>query len=220
MENPDTTPSESRRSQARPGTDRRRAHWHDFRRAYPGFVLTIAIGVIALLAINATILVKHFAYRHEIDRLRAGMTQAERQKTDLIVQAEQNKIRIALELAKQQAKFDKKLHLSVSVDSAKMYLEREGALLREIPVAFGPEKKPATAGDSIPAAIPRGERTIASASSQEIVLDGGTVISSGPLASANNSTLNPVPPGGVRISASDMQAILPNLAPGMKVYFY
>ena len=45
--------------------------------------------------------------------------------------------------ARALAKFDKKLHLNVSVDSARMYLTREGALLREMPVQFGPEQVPA-----------------------------------------------------------------------------
>ena len=48
-------------------------------------------------------------------------------RTDAIVQTEENKLRIAIELVKRQSKFDKKLHLNVSVDSSRMYLTREGA---------------------------------------------------------------------------------------------
>jgi hypothetical protein len=52
-----------------------------------------------------------------------------------------------------------------------------------------------------------------------IVLSGGTVIyampTTGPL---NDSSY--VLPGSVRASAVDLKAILPNLTPGMKIYFY
>jgi hypothetical protein len=131
----------------------------------------------------------------------------------------QNKLRIAIELAKRQAKFDKKLHLNVSVDSSRMYLTREGALLREMPVQFGPEQAPSESSDAPPAAIPRGERTVAALSDTKITLDGGTQILSSPSAQlANDSTA--IPPGSLRISLEDMKAIMPNLNAGMKVYFY
>ena len=130
--------------------------------------------------------------------------------------AELSRVANAIELAKRQAKFDKRLHLNVSVDSARMYLTREGALLREMPVQFGPER-PASANDSAPpAAIPRGERTISDLGDTRIVLDGGTQI----LSSSTPNDPTPVPPGSLRISTEDMKAIMPNLSAGMKVYFY
>ncbi|HMH86581.1 MAG TPA: hypothetical protein VK529_11590, partial [Gemmatimonadaceae bacterium] len=139
-------------------------------------------------------------------------------RTDAIVQAEQNKLRIAIELAKRQAKFDKKLHLNVSVDSSRMYLTREGALLREMPVQFGPERGVSASDSAPPAAIPRGERTVAELSDTRITLDGGTSILTSPTSLASDST--PIPPGSLRISLEDMKAIKPNLNAGMKVYFY
>ena len=30
----------------------------------------------------------------------------------------------------------------------------------------------------------------------------------------------PIPPGNLRISKTDLEAIMPNLSPGMRVYFY
>ncbi|HMI43291.1 MAG TPA: hypothetical protein VK516_06670, partial [Gemmatimonadaceae bacterium] len=143
---------------------------------------------------------------------------AERERTDAIVQAEQNKLRIAIELAKRQAKFDKKLHLNVSVDSSRMYLTREGALLREMPVQFGPERGVSASDSAPPAAIPRGERTVAELSDTRITLDGGTSILTSPTSLASDST--PIPPGSLRISLEAMKAIKPNLNAGMKVYFY
>ncbi|MBA3655916.1 MAG: hypothetical protein H0W69_01025 [Gemmatimonadaceae bacterium] len=211
---------EGRRSAARGTADRRRSSWRDFRRTYPGFVKTIAIGVIAMLAIDGWLFAQRLKYDREIDRLRGSMTTAERQKTDLIVQSEQDKVRMAIALARRQAQVDKKLHLSISLDSARMYLEREGALLRTIPVAIGAEGKVAAGSDSIPMPAPRGERTIAQFNSSEIVLDGGTVISAGQVPAAGDSATRGLRPGEVRISQSDMTAILPNISAGMKVYFY
>lgn len=213
----ETGPETRRTPQRAAEGDRRRGSWRDFRRAYPGFVFVLGLGLVAMIAVDAWLFAKRVKYNHDVAQLRAHMTDAERERTDAIVQSEQNKLRIAIELAKRQAKFDKKLHLNVSVDSARMYLTREGALLREMPVQFGPER-PVSPGDSAPpAAIPRGERTVADLSDTRITLDGGTSIlsSSSP---ANDST--PIPAGSLRISLDDMKAIRPNLSAGMKVYFY
>src|SRR4029078_1070453 len=141
--------------------DRRRGTWRVFRRAYPGFVFVLGSGLGAMIAVDAWLVVKRVKYNHDVKVLREHMTEAERARTDAIVQSEQNKLQIAIELAKRQAKFDKKLHLNVSVDSSRMYLTREGALLREIPVEFGHEKAPTDSASGPPAALPRGERTVA-----------------------------------------------------------
>jgi hypothetical protein len=211
---------ETRRSAERAAEgDRRRGTWRDFRRAYPGFVFVLGLALAAMIAVDAWLLVKRVKYNHDVAQLRGHMTDAERERTDAIVQSEQNKLRIAIELAKRQAKFDKKLHLNVSVDSSRMYLTREGALLREMPVQFGPEKLASESSDTPPAAVPRGERTIADLSDTRITLDGGVVIltsSAGDLASDTTA----IPPGSVRMSSEDLKAIMPNLSAGMKVYFY
>jgi hypothetical protein len=103
-----------------------------------------------MVAVDAWLLVKRVSYNQDVKSLRDHMSAAERERSDAIVQAEQNKLRIAIELAKRQAKFDKKLHLNVSVDSSRMYLTREGALLREMPVQFGPEQAPSSVRRSTP----------------------------------------------------------------------
>ncbi|PYO49490.1 MAG: hypothetical protein DMD72_04760 [Gemmatimonadetes bacterium] len=211
---------ETRRRPERAGEgDRRRGSWRDFRRAYPSFVFVLGLGLIAMVAVDAWLIAKRVTYNHDVKVLREHMTDAERERTDAIVQSEQNKLQIAIELAKRQAKFDKKLHLNVSVDSARMYLTREGALLREMPVQFGPERVPAESSSAPPAALPRGERTVADISDTRITLDGGTqILTSSSANLANDST--PVPPGALRIRKEDMDAIMPNLSAGMKVYFY
>jgi hypothetical protein len=214
------TGPETRRSANRSNEgDRRRGTWRDFRRAYPGFVFVLGLGLVTMIAVDAWLIAKRVKYNHDVTQLREHMTAAEREKSDAIVQSEQNKLRIAIELAKRQAKFDKKLHLNVAVDSSRMYLTREGALLREMPVQFGPERPPSESSDSLPAAIPRGERTVADLSDTKITLDGGTqILTSTSAQLANDST--PIPPGSLRISIEDMKAIKPNLNAGMKVYFY
>ncbi|HJP60309.1 MAG TPA: hypothetical protein VJ865_09930 [Gemmatimonadaceae bacterium] len=214
------TGPETRRSPDRAGEgDRRRGRWKDFRRAYPGFVFVLGLGLAAMVGIDGWLLAKRVKYNHDVKQLRQHMTAAERERTDAIVQSEQNKLRIAIELAKRQAKFDKRLHLNVSVDSARMYLTREGALLREMPVQFGPERAPSPKDTAPPEAIPRGERTIADLADTRIVLDGGTqILSSSSAQLADDSTA--IPPGSLRITVEDMKAIMPNLSAGMKVYFY
>jgi len=216
-------PKESIETRRRPERasdgDRRRGTWRDFRRAYPGFVFVLGIGLAAMVAVDGWLLYKRVSYNREVSWLRSGMTNAERQRTDLIVQTEENKLRLAIELAKRQAKFDKKLHLNVSIDSAKMYLTREGALLREMPVQFGPERPASPSSDAPPAAVPRGERTVADLSSSRITLDGGAyILAANSPELANDST--PIPPGSLRVGLEDMKAIMPNLKAGMKVYFY
>lgn len=199
--------------------DRRRAGWRDFRRAYPGFVFTLIIGLIAILSLDTYLVHKRRVYTAEVSSLRGAMTDAERAKTDAIVAAENDKARIALELAKRQAKMEKALHLAVSLDSGRIYLEREGAVLREMAALFGPEKGVTPGSDSVPVVIPRGEVNVARIEDNRIVLEGGNAIE---VAQANvaSADTSPIPPGNVRIGRIDMEAIKPNLTPGMRVYFY
>jgi hypothetical protein len=199
--------------------DRRRVGWRDFRRAYPGFVFTLILALIMILALDGYLIYKRDRYNSEVTRLRSQMTDTEKAKTDAIVAAEQNKARIALELAKRQAKLEKSLHLAVSLDSGRIYLEREGAVLREMAALFGPDKGVTAGSDSIPVVVPRGEFSVARIDGDRILLEGGSAIeaSKTPVASADST---PIAPGTVRIGKTDMDAIKPNLSPGMRVYFY
>jgi hypothetical protein len=106
------TGPETRRSANRSNEgDRRRGTWRDFRRAYPGFVFVLGLGLVTMVAVDAWLLAKRVKYNHDVVQLREHMTAAEREKSDAIVQSEQNKLRIAIELAKRQSKFDKKITL-------------------------------------------------------------------------------------------------------------
>jgi hypothetical protein len=131
-----------------------------------------------------------------------------------------------------------------------MYLEREGALLREIPVEMGPERRVGTPPDTVHMAIPRGARTVARIVGPTdgwevptwVYADRGltppeerTVRGAlGPVAIVleGGTVVYSLPkagplndsayvlPGGVRARAEDLRAIVPNLKRGTTVYFY
>jgi hypothetical protein len=173
----------------------------------------------------------------------------ERQRTDALLAQNESRLKVMIELFKRQAKVDPKLHLSVSVDSGVMYLERDGALLREMPVTVGPERRVGAPPDTVHIAAPRGKRTVERILGEHdpwdvppwvyldrgittgggpikgalgpaaIVLDGGTVIYSLPSVGPLNDSAY-VLPGAIRARDSDLKAIAPNLGPGVAVYFY
>src|SRR6184192_2168151 len=181
--------------------DRRRKGWTDFRRAYPGFIFTLGFALLIMLAVDGWLIYRRVAYAADIATLRGHMSGAEREKTDAIVDATESKARIELELAKRQARLEKRFHLNVSVDSSRMYLASEGAVLREMSVQFGPERNVTPGGDSLPAAVPRGERTVAEVGDNEITLDGGThiLVASGSL----DKDPSAIPAGALRIGRAD-----------------
>jgi hypothetical protein len=243
-ERPDISPA------GPPIPDRRRAGWGEFRHAYPGILATMSIALVLLVAISAWLVYKRVNYQREVDRLRSGMTEAERKKTDMLVSSTQNRFQVMVELIRRQALGDKELHLAVTVDSSVMRLQREGALLRDMHVSVGPEKVVGTAPDTVHMAIPRGTRTVEKIIDANdgwevprwvyedrglAVPDDRTVKGAlGPVAIVLNggTVLYAMPsagplndssyvlPGSVRLKAADLRAIRPNLQVGMRVYFY
>lgn len=224
-ENPSSeTASESDRRAEGRGPDRRRQGWHSFRTAYPTFLRVAAVLFLLLAAADSWLAYRRSQYNAEIDHLRASMSDAERKKSDIVVASEQDKVRMALELAKRQARFDPHLHLAVAVDSGVMYLVRDGVTLRVMRVALAPARVPApgatprdkVAGDTSAATLPLGERTVqqvVSGAQPALVLNGDARIYAG----TDSGT---VAAGNVRASAADLSAILPNVSAGTPVYFY
>ena len=221
-----------------------------YLRYHRSFLIFLALVVTAAVAIDAFVIYKRSAYAKEIDRLRSGMSQLERERTDLALENQEKRLQVMLALIRRQAKLDQRIHLAVSLDSARMYLGREGAVLREIDVEIGPERMVGVPPDTVMLAHPRGERSVQRILSESdrweipvwvyrdrnlavpddrnvegalgpsaIILNGGLVLysmpSAGPL---NDSTY--ILPGSIRVSAADLRAIVPNLAPGSAVYFY
>jgi hypothetical protein len=233
-----------------PRHERRRAGWSDFRHAYPGILTTMGLALVFLLAIDGWLVYKRVRYEREIERLRAGMTAVERRKADAEIASNERRLQVMVELARRQALGDKDLHLSVAVDSGVMHLAREGAVLRNMPARVGPEKWVGTAPDTVKMVAPRGTRTVekvldASAGWEvpswvytdrgvpvpadrtlagalgpaAVLLNGGTVIYTMPTVGPLNDS-SYVMPGSVRVRTEDLQAVVPNLKPGMTVYFY
>ena len=233
-----------------PATERRREGWREFRHAYPGILATMSVALLIMLVAAGLLLYKRVTYQREIERLRAGMTDVERRRADMLMESTENRFQVMVELIRRQALGDKELHLAVAVDSGIMRLQREGALLRDMRVAFGPEKVVGAAPDTVHMAIPRGTRTV------ERLIDGsdgwevprwvyedrGLAVPAersvkgalGPAAIVLNggTVLYSMPsagplndssyvlPGSVRVRAEDLRAIKPNLKTGMRVYFY
>lgn len=230
--------------------ERRRKSWREFRLAYPGIIAVLLVVLASMLAVDGWLVYQRVRYAREISRLRAGMTDQERRKADMVVAAEQNRMRVTLELMRRQANLDKDLHLSVAVDSGVMYLEREGALLREMPIDVGPEKRVGTAPDTLKIAPPRGARTVERVLGAKdrweipkwVYLDrglpvpedrsmvgalgpGAILLSGGAVIYAHPSAgplsdSSYVLPGAIRARTQDLRAIAPNLTPGMSVYLY
>ena len=246
---PDDYDPGRRSDQARARTDRRRVGWREFRHSYPGIIATATVAVLLFLAADAWLVLRYRRYQRETAELRASMSGVERRRTDELLAQDENRLKVMVELFKRQANLDQTLHLSVSLDSGVMYLERDGALLREMPITVGPEKRVGVPPDTVHVAAPRGKRTVERVLGETdawtiprwvftdrgltpgdstltgalgpaaVVLDGGTVIYSLPSVGPLNDS-SYVLPGAVRVRATDLRAIAPNLHPGVAVYFY
>jgi hypothetical protein len=210
-------------------------------------VLVIAV---TFLALDGFVLYKRKAYLSEISRLRSGMNDFERKRTDAILSSRQKRFGMMMELLRRQAKWDKEIHLAVSVDSARMYLEREGALLRVIHVEIGPERRIGVPPDTVHLATPLGTRSVGAilsgTDSWEVpewvyrdrgvpvpaertvkgALGPAAIVLDGGVVIYSLPTVGPlndssyVLPGSIRARAEDLKAVIPNLAKGASVYFY
>ena len=211
-----------------------------------------AVFLIILLAAvaNGILAARYFRYREETNRLQAGMTKAQRERTEAVVTAERHRLRVEWELVRRQARGDKQLHLSVNVDSSHMILERDGIVLREMRVRLGPERFRGVSSDTSIAVQALGQRTV-----QRILREGDswdvprTVFSDRGLpvpesrrvtgALGDNAivltegmVVYAVPesgpladstyvlPGSVQVDPADLKALSASIRPGMSVYFY
>ncbi|HEY9515042.1 MAG TPA: hypothetical protein VIQ74_05115 [Gemmatimonadaceae bacterium] len=222
----------------------------EFLRRYPRFVWSLLVVIALLLLFDGWVLQRRVRYQSEIARLRSGMSDVERQRTDAILGSHEKRLEMMMQLLRRQAKGDKEVHLAVSVDSAMMYLERGGAVLRAIPVEVGPERRIGIAPDTVRLAVPRGTRSVQAILGAEDAWDiPDWVYRDRGLMPPNNKTLRQalgpraivldggtviyslptagplndssyILPGSFRASAGDLQAIVPNLASGAAVYLY
>jgi hypothetical protein len=190
-----------------------------FIKTYPWVFICTLCALVALGAGDAWLIYKQGEYEREVGRLRHAMSAVERRRADYVFAANKNHFRIMLVLIRRQAEGDRELHLSVALDRGEMYLERDGIRLRAMPVRVGPEAVVGQGPSAAHVAAPRGQRTVASVGPWSITLNGGTTIYADSATDSLSSSAK-VTPGNVRIPPTDLQAILPNVQPGMSVYFY
>jgi hypothetical protein len=210
----------------------------------------MALGLVSLLALDAWLVYKRVSYTRETARLRRSMSEVEKKRADTILAAAQGRMALQVELVRRRALGDPSLNLAVAVDEGKMFLQREGARLREMRVRVGPEATIGDPPDAIRLVPPRGQRTVLRAVGAShrwevpawvyaqrgqpapaqrsvegalgpaaILLDGGTVIYSQPLAGPLADDTY-VMPGAVRAEAADLDALMENVVAGMPVFFY
>jgi hypothetical protein len=209
----------------------------------------MALGLAGLIALDGWLLYKRWRYSREIGQIRAGLTETERTRADAILAANENRTKLQVALVRRDAVLEDDLNLAVSIEKSKLYLQREGAQLREIPVKIGPDKSMGGGEGDVKLAAPRGRFTIAKIADGShrwrapdwlmkerglpagardfegglgpvaIILNGGTVIYSEP---ASGPLKDPayVMPGAVRAGTADLRAISEALEVGMPVYFY
>jgi hypothetical protein len=224
--------------------------WRELYQACPRIVTGIILCIAVLLLTDVVLAYKRVQYGRELLHLRASMTETESRRVDAIAASEENRLAIAVELARRQALGDTDLHLAVDTENGLLYLESHGARLREMRVRLGREATVGMPPDAVLLAPPLGKRSVAQ------VVDGshrwevpewvyvergwsapgdrripGAL---GPLAIFLDSgavlysrpAVGPlsdegyVLPGSVRAEATDLEAIHENLLPGMAVYFH
>jgi len=225
------------------------AHVRGARRTSRGRI-TILVTVILALAANIILVTRYLRYKDETARLRAGMTNAQRERADAVVAAERHRLRVEFELIRRQARGDRQLHLAVNVDSGRMVLERDGVVLREMNVRIGADRVPGARGDSAILVNALGQRTIERVLTArdawevppDVFADRGMpvpddrrvrgalgddaiVLSDGTVAyavpeSGPLADTSYVLPGSVQLAAADLKALSANIRPGMSVYFY
>ena len=226
------------------------SQWRELRKAYPRIVGGMVLGIGMLLLADLVLAYKRVQYDRELSRMRASLTETERRKVDAIAASEENGLALAVELARRESLGDAELHLAVDAEKGVLYLERQGARLREMPVLLGQGATVGTPPDAVLLTPPLGERSVARvvdgsyawAVPEWVYVDRGWPAPAdrrvpgalGPLAIFLDSgavlysrpavgplsDLSYVLPGSVRAEAPDLEAIRENLQPGMAVYFH
>jgi len=224
--------------------------WRALREVYPRIATGMLVGMAVFLLTDLVLAYKRVQYGRELVRLRAALTETERRRVDAIAASEENRLALAVELARRQALGDDELHLAIDTESGLLRLERQGARLREIRVRMGREATVGTLPDVVLLAPPLGKRSVARvvdgsyrwAVPEWVYVNRGWPVPGdrqlpgalGPLAIFLDSgavvysrpavgplsDLSYVLPGSVRAEATDLEAIRENLQPGMAVYFH
>ena len=229
---------------------RRRPRWREFRVAYPRIVAGMAAGIGLLLAVDTWLVFQRSVYQRQIGAYRRDMSAVERSRADAVLESGEIRTGLMLELLRRQATGDPTLNLAVSVQDGVMRLQREGALLREMRAAIGPEALVGDPPDQVRLTPPLGKRTVLrvlrgryrwevpawvfTQRHQPVPPDRIIEGALGPLAVvlSGGAVLYTTPergplaersfvmPGSVRMQPVDLAAVAENLAEGTPVYFY
>jgi hypothetical protein len=224
--------------------------WRELREAYPRIATGMALGIAFLLLTDLVLAYERLQYGLELARIRGAMTETERGRVDAIAASEESRLAIAVELARREALGDTDLHLAVDTRHGLLYLERQGARLREMRVCLAPEATVGTPPDAVLLVPPLGKRSVARVVDSSyrwpvpewVYVDRGWPVPGdrrvpgalGPLAifldsgailysrpaEGPLSDSSYVLPGSVRAEAPDLEAIRENVQPGMAVYFH
>jgi hypothetical protein len=182
------------------------------------WTMRLVWGIAVLIFAGDLFLVtKRVVYARETSRLRAGMSSVEKSRIDAAMQSDANRLQVMIELARRQARVDKTLNLAVALDSAALYLEQDGAILRAVHADVGPDAwEHRSKKDSVQITAPRGTRTIERlVGDTAIVLNGGALIYARAAADSGAARA-----GAVRVEAADLKVLMPSLKAGQRVYFY
>ena len=129
---------------------------HDPRNARRRIVAGAVLGIAALLLLDLVLVYERVQYGRELARMGAALTEAETRRVDAISGAAENRLALAVELARRQALGDTDLHLAVDTENGLLYLERQGARLREMRVRLGREATVGAPPDAVLLAPPLG----------------------------------------------------------------
>jgi hypothetical protein len=178
------------------------------------FVWGIAV---LIFAGDLFLVTKRVVYARETTRLRDGMSGVEKTRIDAGMQNDANRLLVMIELARRQARVDNTLNLAIALDSAALYLEQDGAILRAVHADIGPDTwERRSTKDSVQITAPRGTRTIERLVGDTVVmLNGGALIYARSAADSGAARA-----GTVRVEAADLKVLMPSLKAGQRVYFY
>jgi len=224
--------------------------WRELRSVSPRLATAAAVAAATLVPIDAVLVYERIRYGRELASMAASMTEVERGRVEAIAAAEVSQVAVAAELARRQALGDEDLHLAVDTDRGLLYLQRRGALLREMRVRVGRVATVGTPPDTVVLAPPRGKRSVVQVLDASypweiphwvyadrgwpVPADTRTPGALGPVAVLLDSgaVLYSSPdagplkdpgyvlPGNIRGEAHDLEAIRDSLTPGMAVYFH
>ena len=212
--------------------------------------LLLSMLLVAFLLLDGLLLLRRDRYREETARLRAGMTELERKRTDAILAADADRAALMVEIMRRQAQGDEAMHLAVNIDSGYVALDRGAARLRTMPARIGAERRVGIPPDTLRIAAPRGlrvvERLLGPADEWPLPAwlwaDRGLPLPaerSGPgwtgpqaIVTSGGTLIYALPaagpladssyvmPGAILLPESDLRAIRESLGAGTRVYFY